>query len=410
MKKENAPTVCLISCLHSVYDDRIYWKQAISLKNAGYNVIHVGVGDREFDIISEHGIRLIQIERLQIISGLFLNSFLKYFSSKSEYKQLLKIAFDVKADVYHLHDLQLNKIARKIKSFSFKPKIIYDVHEPYPITIADGEYGNRLTRIFMKIYSRYIYYWELKTSADYDLIIATEENVANKFKRHFPKKKIEIIYNFSDWDVSKLTSHEMKKYDFIYAGGIRRRRGTMQMLKAVAHLKNEGFNVRLLILGSICDTGLEDEMRKFIDANHISEQIKLLPPVPYQEIARYYTKSKCGIAIFNNSLVNQTILPIKILEYIAFGLPVICNNTGHMAQITQKYNTGLIVNHDNIEEISSAMKRLLTDQTLYDIQKNNCLNLYHAKFNWRSMEKQLILLYGQLLSCNQTNSTNIEIL
>jgi hypothetical protein len=31
----------MISSLHGLYDDRIYWKEALTLKHAGYDVIHL---------------------------------------------------------------------------------------------------------------------------------------------------------------------------------------------------------------------------------------------------------------------------------------------------------------------------------------------------------------------------------
>ncbi len=42
-------SVCMISSLHGPYDDRIYWKEALSLKKRGYDVFHVTTGENEQD-------------------------------------------------------------------------------------------------------------------------------------------------------------------------------------------------------------------------------------------------------------------------------------------------------------------------------------------------------------------------
>lgn len=394
----NTRTICMMSSLHSLYDDRIYWKEALSLKKAGYHVIHLAVGDEEQDFVSEHGIRMIQVKKYKKGTGnLFFNHLSKRFSTDNEYRQLLAVARALQADVYHLHDLQLNKIARQLQSLPHKPRLVYDVHEPYPITIADGDYKGFLFKRFMKLYARYIYHWELKRSAVYDMIIATEANVAEKFRRHFPCKKVEIIYNYCDTGAENFPDVAEKKYDFIYAGGIRRRRGAMEMLKAVKLLKEGNLPVKLLLVGVICDEGLEEDMRQYLTRNKLEDCVEIMSPIPYRQVLKLYTASRCGIAIFNRQLVNQTIMPIKTFEYIAFGLPAVCSDVGHMGRITREYNTGIAVAPDQISEIAGAMKKLISDTSLYSTQRSNCLVLYEKKFNWKYMEQHLAALYDTML-------------
>jgi hypothetical protein len=46
MPDKKNKTVCMISCRHSLLDDRIYSKEAITLAEKGYDVVHIGYGDR----------------------------------------------------------------------------------------------------------------------------------------------------------------------------------------------------------------------------------------------------------------------------------------------------------------------------------------------------------------------------
>ncbi|MFW6224135.1 MAG: glycosyltransferase, partial [Bacteroidota bacterium] len=96
-------------------------------------------------------------------------------------------------------------------------------------------------------------------------------------------------------------------------------------------------------------------------------------------------------------IVNQTIMPIKTFEYIAFGLPAVCSDVGHMGRITREYNTGIAVAPDQISEIAGAMKKLISDTSLYSTQRSNCLVLYEKKFNWKYMEQHLAALYDTML-------------
>ena len=43
--KDNS--ICIVAAQHDLYDDRCYWKQAVSLKNAGYRVYYIIIGEKE---------------------------------------------------------------------------------------------------------------------------------------------------------------------------------------------------------------------------------------------------------------------------------------------------------------------------------------------------------------------------
>ncbi len=407
MSKHNTVHICMMSSLHSPYDDRIYWKQALSLKKAGYQVTHICLGEKELDELSEHGIRLVQIRKKSYSKHLLLDALARKIAPANEYSRILQKAAGLKADIYHMHDLQLLKIAPAIKALPYNPLLIYDVHEPNPVTLADAEVNNPLMKVFMKTYAGYIHYWELRKAKYSDLVIATEENVAQNFKDHLAHIPVEIIYNYCNWTVPTINEMPDKRFDFIYSGGIRRRRGAMEMLHAMVILREQGIKARLLMIGLVCDPGLKEEMEKFIESKSLSKQVTLHLPVPYEKVTDFYKASRCGLAFFDTKKVNHIIMPIKIFEYIAFGLPVITTGIGHMKKITETYHTGLTVEPGNIAELAEAMKKLMTQEKLYNTLRQNCLNLYRTQFNWQQMEKKLTLIYKGLLE-NRTQEKQAE--
>jgi len=89
-------------------------------------------------------------------------------------------------------------------------------------------------------------------------------------------------------------------------------------------------------------------------------------------------------------------MPIKIFEYIAMNLPVVCSNFGHMSQITTSHQTGLTVNPDSEDDICNAMERLMTDDKLAFGLKLNCEKAAE-EFNWQKMKYRLVNLYNNLM-------------
>jgi len=130
--------ICMISCLHGLYDDRIYWKEALSLKKHGYEVVHVGVGKQDRQFVSEHGIQMIEVEKKQYFANPFIDKIFRTITFRENiYHKIYKKILQNESDIYHIHDLQILKIIKQIKRFGWNPKIIYCPRESFPDMIRD---------------------------------------------------------------------------------------------------------------------------------------------------------------------------------------------------------------------------------------------------------------------------------
>ncbi len=389
MKDNSKPVkVCMISYLHDLYDDRIYWKESVTLNESGFEVCIIGITQVPLDKVSKQGIKLIGITKTT--KSNFRGKLELLFSKKSVFNEIVRIAEIEKADVYHIHDFQLNRIGPALKKLSHHPHVIYDVHEPFPVTLTTTAKKN--FRFITGIKRFLLNYWEKKMAAKYDHIITTEDNVAKQFKKQLPGKPVSVIWNYTD-----LKKEENTKpiFDFIYCGGLMERRGACEMIRALNILKKRDHNPKLLIVGNIFEKELQLKMNRFISENSLTENVTILPHVPYREIASYYAQSRFSLALFKDIEVNRIIMPIKIFEYIAMNLPVVCSNFGHMSQITTSHQTGLTVNPDSEDDICNAMERLMTDDELASGLRLNCEKAAE-EFNWEKMKTRLVNLYDNL--------------
>jgi glycosyltransferase involved in cell wall biosynthesis len=389
----------MISYHHHLYDDRIYWKEALSLINNGYQVICINTGPEYQKGITRHGIDYITVQQKKIFHNIFLDKLFKIISGYNIYRDILNRSRAMEADIYHMHDLCLNKIGRKLKNFRHKPKVIYDVHEPFPENIEDYYSGKNICiKLLKKLYARYIYYWELKCAKYYDLVITTEENVNQKFIQKLGKDKVDIIYNYTDLKPDFPTLPDGNRiYDVIYCGGITTLRGAMQLLKVARITASSIPDIKFLLVGTILETGLMKGMEKFIIENKLEKNIIVKETVPYEEIKNYYSKSKIGIALFMPVKTHHIILPIKTFEYMSFGLPIVCSNFGHLAKYVTENDVGEVVNPENIQEIANAILKILNNRELYVRYSENGIKAVKEKYNWKIMENKLVNIYHQLL-------------
>ena len=393
----------MISCLHDMYDDRIYWKEAVSLKKQGLEVIHLCVGSDFQDFLSSEGIRIIRLGRRRYFKNPYFDKLFRTITFKKNIvTELLEKTIEVKAGVYHFHDLQINKIGKKIKNLPHKPAVIYDVHEPYPEIARYLTKSKGIAKLFHILYSVYIDRWQISCSKYYDAVIATEENVADYFRRHIDNNKVKVVYNYCDFETTASKNVSDKIYDLIYVGGISKWRGVFEFIQTAVLIRNAGLKLKILFIGPVKEHGLKQKLTDIIKKEKLEEIFILKEPVVRSELIHILKSGKIGICIFADNPVYRIIMPIKIFEYLSVGLPVICNNFGHPMQIITKENAGMAIDEVSPENILDSALIILRNEDLYHELSRNAVNSM-KKYNWKNMEKVLFDIYGELL-----NKRNID--
>lgn len=388
--------VCMMADRHKLYDDRIYWKEAISLVRHGFSVWFVLASDSEERGMTEEGVNFIKIKKKVFVRNRLLNYLINIYHPAGLYQRMFKESSILEADVYHFHDLKVNRVALKLKELPSKPKIIYDVHEPFPENITDYNKTSGIKTLLKKCYSGYIRWWEGRCSRRYDIIITTEENLRDRFAKITGKNNAEIVYNYTDLNPGHDRGLHEKIYDAIYCGGITELRGAFRILEAIKLVVREIPDLKVLFLGSFFPPGLKDQMENYGAENKIKDNVILKTEVAYNDVAQYYRQSNLGLGIFLPVPTHRIILQIKIFEYFAFGLPIIGSNFGHIRNYILQNNAGIIVDPENPDDIAKAMIRLLTDENLYSSLSKNATNA-SVNYQWSMMEEKLFKIYDSLV-------------
>lgn len=389
--------VCMISCLHGIYDDRIYWKEALSLHKKDYELSHICVGITAQDFMSSEGIRIIQINQPKYFNNPYKDKLFRIITfKKSIVRKIFIKAKQVHADVYHFHDYQINKIGRKLKKLPHKPKVIYDVHEPYQEIIRYLTRAKGISKLIHILYSIYNDKWQRVCAKNYDLVITTEENVANYFRKSVSHTRIKIIYNYCDFETSNFNEKIEKKYDLIYVGGISQWRGIHELMDTAILIRKARLKLKILFIGPVKERGLKDKILGTIKREKLEDIFYLKDPVDRNELIQFLKSSKIGICIFADNPVYKIILPIKIFEYMAAGLPILCNNFGHPYRIINKENIGISISEPTPKNILKIVSDLLQDKKRYNELSKNALNAID-KYSWKHMEEKLFSIYSELL-------------
>ncbi|MCX7953882.1 MAG: glycosyltransferase family 4 protein [Bacteroidales bacterium] len=367
-------TICHVTTVHSAYDDRIYYKECTSLSNL-YNVYLVS--PKPECEIKNNKIHLITIRKynnrfFRILCGGFI-SFVK----------VLKL----KPHVVHFHDPEFIPFAIVLKLFNFK--IIYDIHELYYAQIRLKKWLYPAFNIILQ----YLYNLFERIIVRYaDAVILASSGMIEYYKNRYAScynRKFEVINNFPDISLFKRVNENNSfsdKFTLIYTGGLSKNRGIVEIIKALEDLDD----VRLLLIG----TWESEEFHNYCKSLKGYKNVNYEGFVEFDKVPLYLAKANVGVCILHDTENHKISIPVKILEYFSYGLPVIASNFDFWKKVFQ--NSCIYVNYNNIEEIKNAIVTLKINKKVYKEKSENALHLVKNELNWENEQKKLINLYKKV--------------
>jgi len=373
--------VCMVTTNHSPLDSRIFYKEAKSLKKAGYNITVIGHTNSKLEKEVD-GIKIVGIEKkVEIKSYLSL------------LRRLLKEALDVNADVYHCHEPESFLVAIYLKIFKRK-KIIYDVHEYYIDVLPLSSPQRKLFLGFM------LYLVEPLFCRYTDVIITADEEIAKRYKKF--SKNVHPIFNFPSFEVFKPSDNRYlkEKYEnhsvIIYVGGMSGERGILELIQAVHKVSRTYPLVKLLLLGNFGTKDFEERCIEYVRSNDLAVIVEFLGFVPHTEIQKYIDAADVGAVLLKPIPKFYKNIPIKQFEYMVCGKPVIGSNLPPIENFIGKEKAGILVDPNNINEISEAMIYLLEHPEEAKMMGENGRRAVEEKYNWGEMEKEVMKIYSKI--------------
>lgn len=186
-----------------------------------------------------------------------------------------------------------------------------------------------------------------------------------------------------------------EEFLFMYVGSLSPVRRIETLIDAVNILTDEK-NVRLMIVGN----GWTEELK---DYYHTAKEedgkdtIIFTGAIPYDHVPRYLAAANCFVSYVPITPEFTIQPPLKTVEALACGLPVIATNTlGNRRFICDREN-GLLA-EDDVSSISSAMLSIMHDSELRERLKRHARTSVQ-EYNWKRIVKETLLpTYERILS------------
>ncbi len=172
--------------------------------------------------------------------------------------------------------------------------------------------------------------------------------------------------------------------------GINVDRGGEELIEAV----NLTENVYLLIVGS---GDLLQAMKELVIILDLSDRVKFIPKVPWEEMIRYTKAADAGLSLDKDTNINYRFsLPNKLFDYISAGIPVIAGNLPEVSKIIKENSCGLIMPEVSPEEIARAIRELIENPGLLNVLKKNAV-IASESINWESEAIKVAEFYSLII-------------
>jgi glycosyltransferase involved in cell wall biosynthesis len=182
----------------------------------------------------------------------------------------------------------------------------------------------------------------------------------------------------------------------LYQGYLLPDRQLERLIRAATFLERD---VIIVLLGSGPEKTVS-ELKSLIVSEQVSDRIKIIPAVPYDELLLWTASANIGLTAVapDQSLNTRLCLPNKFFEYLMAGLPVLSLQYDAIAEMIKKYEVGKVVSSVAPEDIGAAINTMLTDHDGLARMRSNALAAAKQEFYWEKESQKLIRLYEEILS------------
>ena len=235
-----------------------------------------------------------------------------------------------------------------------------------------------------------------------DLVITVSEvNARHLRERGVDANRLVVIPNGVDTGIFTYRPPRPfggREISLLYSGTLSHWQGVHIAIEALAEFRKE-CPARLTIIGA----GRADRIRSLREMASrwgVDQHLQILEPETQSELARRHHAADVVLVPLmpNDRNLIQGCCPLKLLEGMASGTPVIASNMPVTAEIAENNTNALLVRPGSAKAIKDALMRLTEEDGLVQSLSVNARQRIEDRLTWTLAKQRLLDAYERLLS------------
>jgi glycosyltransferase involved in cell wall biosynthesis len=373
--------VVMILANDFVADPRVE-KEAVALIAAGWEVVVLAWDRAGGSPVSEErsGIR---VERLgpRASHGAGIRSFPLY---RAFWRAAAARARELDPDVVHCHDMDTVPVGVSAVEGT-RTRLVLDFHELYRESRAVPAWpvaGALLRAAVDRV--------EARGLARASLVILAWPAMLQRYARRFAGPVV-VVDNAPDLDrfvPDPPSSRDgSAAFDVCYVGQKR----YADSLRLLIDIVQRHQDLRCFLAGGGVAA---DEIARYAEGK---QRVEVVGRVRYEEIPALYRGRDAVYALYDAAVGNARIhMPVKVMEAMACGLPVIVSSGTWVAGYVEREGVGLAAGYGDEAAVEAALVRLKDDRPLARAMGERGRRVVEEGLNWEAASRCLVRAYAEL--------------
>lgn len=231
---------------------------------------------------------------------------------------------------------------------------------------------------------------ELQFLKKFDLLIIPSAYVKEKTKRLLPNKNLcflEIAFKDKSFQIIKKSYNS----NLLYIGTIEHRKGIHLLIEALKEIK-EDYHLNL-----IGEFNSQDPyylmLKSKVKELRLEGRVNFCGRVSDEEMNEQLKKS--SIFVFPSLHEGYGMV---IIEAMSYGLPVIAFNNSAIPFVIKDKHNGLLVENENINELTEKIRQILIDKELHKNLSDNALSTFKNTRKYNALNEDIESFYNQIIN------------
>jgi glycosyltransferase involved in cell wall biosynthesis len=377
-EREYLMKICMLCSMHEVSDERVTYKQAVSLAAMGHEVKVYGRGGKDDYVPDVPGLsyEILLPETWGLLARLRV------------LRMLYKAAVEWKPDVITCHEPDSAIVGLMVRA-RHKIPVLFDIHECYEETLSA-----RVPVLFRAAVrsgtSKLLY--TLGRRCDWLTVVSPATQAFYRAVRS--DERITIIHNSPRMELFPPSRQGEAPFVLCHDGYLDESRGMVQMLEAFA-LARKTTDVRLLLVGKVYPE-CADLFDRTVTRLGLALSIDMPGWKPYDEIGAIESSAQVGLVTLQPGGNTFKSLNNKLYNYMSCALAVIAPAGSMTEHLVREYDCGLVVDTTKPQDIADAIIRLVQDGVLRKRLGSNGRRAIENDLGWHKMEERLQAVYRAL--------------